>query len=290
MAGFELTSEETKRRALAIVTAVSLHSFVFWVLLDYRPPAKPLSQKVLPVFIVQPTPSPNIPLETPAPRPPSDETQTIENKPVPTPSVKPAPQPRQDPPENSVERDPDPIPGPLVQPPRASSSLPLQASPVPNGATLIPDRWRLPPGARTSLENTALPGGSLFQDLDCLKGFRTECAEVRREVFADQQLSEMDLVWMPTLANAGLSDPRFRGMSERQIREELNIPFAGENGLYIPFTNIGIDGAWWDSLHGVNKSCTYEWMVAETGRREIRKVCPELKGRAKDRQGVFETR
>ena len=83
---------------------------------------------------------------------------------------------------------------------------------------------------------------------------------------------------MPSFAHSGLSDSRLYGLSEAEIRERLGIPTAGVNGIYIPFTTIGLDGAWWDHLHGVNKTCTYRWLVTDDGKREVQKTCPELKG------------
>ena len=82
----------------------------------------------------------------------------------------------------------------------------------------------------------------------------------------------------------------FYGMSERQIRAKLNVPNAGENGLYIPFTNIGLDGGLWDMLHGVNKGCDWKVAIDGDGNHGPIKDCPDYLPAAKedrDRRNKF---
>lgn len=188
------------------------------------------------------------------------------------------------------ETAPPPIPrlslepapaAPQIRPPDGQG-LSLQASPSPEGDMMIPDRWRLPVGARIRLEDTKLSKGPLGDSLDCLQGFRVECEELRKSVFSEDQLTETDLVWMATHAHSGLSDSRLYGLSEGEIRERLGIPTAGQNGVMI-LPGIGIDGPIWDALHGVNKNCSYGVGTGASGQRELKKSCGSLKPSSKDR-------
>jgi len=81
-------------------------------------------------------------------------------------------------------------------------------------------------GSRISLDKIGPPKGTLQQALDCLKGFNANCAEQRKTVFADDQLSETDLVWMASHPHSGLSDSSLFGLSEAEIRQRLAIPTA----------------------------------------------------------------
>jgi len=83
---------------------------------------------------------------------------------------------------------------------------------------------------------------------------------------------------------SGLSDSSLYGLSEAQIRERLGIPTAGRNGFLI-IPGIGIDGPWWDKLHGVNKACSYSVGIGVEGQRELKKSCPSLKPSSKDKIG-----
>jgi len=73
---------------------------------------------------------------------------------------------------------------------------------------------------------------SLAAELSCLKGFSEECAETRKDVFDEFQLTETDKVYTKKYAHTGMP-AEFYGMSERQIRKKLNLKFAGENGIVI---------------------------------------------------------
>jgi len=124
-------------------------------------------------------------------------------------------------------------------------------------------------------------------DLECLHNKYegdTDCKNIRRDILADDQLSETDLVWTRRYADSGLP-AQFYGLSERQIREKLNVKFAGENGKYIPFTNIGLDGTWWDVIHGVNQSCTWVASLPKggSGRGYVKKCPTYLPARKKSR-------
>jgi len=122
---------------------------------------------------------------------------------------------------------------------------------------------------------------ALAAELTCLNGFSTDCAEIRKDVFEDFQMTETDKVYTKKYAHTGMP-VEFYGMSERQIRVKLNVPNAGENGLYIPFTNIGIDGDIWDMLHGVNKSCTWKVAIDKAGNHGPIKDCPDYLPAAKE--------
>lgn len=216
-----------------------------------------------------------------------EETRVIE-PPAAAPNLVPAPKPAAKLP-NHREATP-PAPGPDIEPsfaaarirPPDGQSQTFQVLPVPEGDTLIPDRWRLPVGARVSLEDTKPSRGPLGNSLDCLQGFRVECAELRKSVFADDQLTETELVWMASHPHSGLSDSSLFGLSEEEIRERLGIPTAGKNGFMI-LPGIVIDGPIWDALHGVNKNCNYSVGTGATGQRELKKNCDPLRPSSKDR-------
>jgi hypothetical protein len=223
---------------------------------------------------------------------PADDASIIEC-PAPTPAPTPAPQIESEtetPAETQPETMPPPVQGPALDPtpaapeirPPEGQGLTLQASPNPEGDMLIPDRWRLPVGARIRLEDTKLSRGPLGDSLDCLQGFRVECAELRKSVFAEDQLTQTDLVWMASHPHSGLSDSRLYGLSEGEIRERLGIPTAGQNGVMI-LPGIGIDGPIWDALHGVNKNCRYSVGTGTSGQRELKKSCDPLRPSSKDR-------
>lgn len=84
----------------------------------------------------------------------------------------------------------------------------------------------------------------------------------------------------------------FYGMSERAIREKLNLKFAGENGIVIIPGLLALDGDIWDAMHGVNKKC--EWKVSTVGKRHgAIKDCPDYLPAAKedrDRRNKFQAR
>ncbi len=100
---------------------------------------------------------------------------------------------------------------------------------------------------------------------------------MRKEIFAEYQLTETDLIWTPLRADTGLPS-QFYGLTDREIRARLNIPTAGENGVFIPFTDIGISGPIVDKMHGVNKTCKLVPSIApvdssQSGTLGVRRVC-----------------
>lgn len=107
---------------------------------------------------------------------------------------------------------------------------------------------------------------ALSADLTCLKSFSTECAEIRKDVFSEYQMTETDKVYTKKYAHTGMP-VEFYGMSERQIRAKLNVPNAGENGIVIIPGLLALDGNWWDTMHGVNKKC--KWKVAAPAKSDI---------------------
>lgn len=205
--------------------------------------------------------------------------------PAPKPSVTPSPVENTKPDEESVDEN-------VSNPSPAAALTPSQPSVDSNDGNLnskiIPDRWRLPSGASIPLDRTRQPPNpdfeALSKTLDCF-GFDVDCALQRKDIFAEEQLTETDLVWMRSYAHSGLSNSEFYGMSEAQIRERLGVPTAGKNGLMI-FPGIVLDGAWWDALHGVNKACEYGLGVNDAGQKQLMKRCKSLKPSPRDEIGL----
>ncbi len=272
-----LTSQERGRYAVACFVALTLHIGVAVTITQHRPLPAKSAPLPIPVKLI---------IEDRAPAPiiaqPAEATPPTKATPAPVSAER-------DDPLNSVPESPSapvdesvieldvnpPSPNP-IQPPVNVSNIPLQASPADTGAVLIPERWRLPSGARISLDKMTQEKSQFQQNLDCLKGFSVDCADLRENVFAEEQLSETDLVWMPSYAHSGLSNSDFYGMSEEQIRERLGIPSAGKNGFMI-LPGIGIDGPIWDALHGVNKACDYSVVKSDAGETLMKKNCKTLK-------------
>ncbi|RKQ70944.1 hypothetical protein DES40_0251 [Litorimonas taeanensis] len=140
----------------------------------------------------------------------------------------------------------------------------------PSETTAPPSRWALqPPLSEQNVKRWSEEKG-IEADIGCIRSLSEACRNMRKEVFAAYRLTETEKVWTPKFAHTGLSAD-FYGMSEREIREKLSIPIAGENGIYIPFTNIGMDGGLWDSLHGVNKGCQITTKIdSEQGRQTVK--------------------
>ena len=132
---------------------------------------------------------------------------------------------------------------------------------------------------------------SLAAELSCLKGFSEACAETRKDVFDEFQLTETEKIYTKKYAHTGMPT-EFYGMSERAIREKLNLKFAGENGIVIIPGLLALDGDIWDAMHGVNKKC--EWKVSTVGKRHgAIKDCPDYLPAAKedrDRRNKFQAR
>ena len=280
---------ETMRRVVAAGFALGVHGIFFAMLSVVREtplalPEAPVPVKLVVLDIAPPAPAeaPPAPAETPKDTPP----------PIPEPLPKPEPISPVEP--ASIVPPPEPAQIETLQEPTPSAppiSLPLSilSTEDPQTGEAIPDRWRLPDGARIPLEDTQQPRNpnlqALSKALDCF-GFDADCAVQRKAVFAEDQLTGTDLVWMRSYAHSGLSDSSLYGLSEAQIRERLGIPTAGKNGFML-LPGIGIDGPWWDALHGVNKSCEYGVGFNDDGQKQLMKRCASLRASSKDRIGFI---
>ena len=261
---------DKRRDTITLGIVLGVHATLFWLFnyipqKTFSPPPPPITVKLVIAPVI--------------PEPPElVEPEAVEPEVAPPPKT----------PEPEPEPEPEPAPPPpaviFIPPPAPPQPYPSEIPP-PETGNPIPDRWRLPPGSRISLGKLVEPTNPDFQDLshalNCL-GFDADCAEQRKLIFADEQLSSTDLVWMPSHAHSGLSDSDLFGLSEAEIRERLSIPTAGQNGFAI-LPGIVIDGPLWDKLHGVNKGCTYSVGIGAGGGRELRKHCEELKPSSKDR-------
>jgi len=262
------------RHGFAVAIAVAVHGCLF-LSLSHVPekkltiPEAPIPVKLV-ILDVAPPVSVGILVDSPPPPEPAPpEPATPPPEPSPAPSPEPAPP---EPPQADTLPNSTPL-----------APLTILSTEDPQVGEPIPDRWRLPDGARIPLENAQQAPNpnlkALSTSLECF-GFNADCAAQRKEIFAEEQLNGTDLVWMPSYAHSGLSDSSLYGLSDAEIRQRLSIPTAGVNGVYIPHTNIGFDGGWWDRIHGVNKTCEYKAAIGEDGKPELRKICPELKGGA----------
>ena len=149
---------------------------------------------------------------------------------------------------------------------------------VENGKNYVPSQWALEP----PLSDKNLRGLGLLGDVDCLRALSEDCAALRKEVFAEYELTEMEKVWTAQRADTGMS-AAFYGMSEREIRLKIGSHIAGENGFMI-LPGIGIDGSLWDMLHGVKKTCQMKRGINSDGRYEVVRVCPDSLPAARDRK------
>lgn len=279
-------SPHRARRVAAIGCALVVHGFLF-AIFSFVPekrlaePTPPVSVQLIilgaPLTPITPEFTPTLPPHVPTPSEP---------RPVPTEPELAASQ--DETPNAKILPEPFPAQEPNPAPP-ASMPLSILSTEDATVGEAIPDRWRLPDGARIPLENTRQPRNpnleSFSKSLECL-GFDADCAVQRKAIFAEEQLSGTDLVWMRTYANSGLSNSDFYGMSEAQIRERLGIPTAGKNGFMI-FPGIAIDGPWWDALHGVNKACDYGIGINDLGAKQLMKRCKPLKPTSKDKIGFI---
>jgi len=146
------------------------------------------------------------------------------------------------------------------------------------GKDYIPSEWALEP----PLSDQNLKGLGLLGDVDCLRALSEDCAALRKEVFAEFELTEMEKVWTAQRADTGMP-AAFYGMSEREIRLKIGSHIAGENGfMFLP--GIAIDGPLWDALHGVKKGCGIKRGINSEGRYDIIKVCPESLPAARDKK------
>lgn len=287
--------EDKVRRGIAVGFTMAVHAAVF-VTLSFVPqkplaiPKAPISVKLVVVDANLPTEAePELAKVTPA------ETQPVSSPPETQKSNIPAPLPTFKP---QLETSPDEIlPEPLSEPP-PSNPLSILSTQDDQFGDPIPDKWRLPIGTSIPLDKIRQSGNpnfaALTRALDCL-GFDADCAEHRKVVFSEDQLTGTDLVWMRSTAHSGLSDSDLYGLSEAEIRDRLGITTAGQNGFAI-LPGIAIDGPWWDALHGVNKACDYgisggsqalgEADFGGSGRVLVKRCAP-LRASSKDRIGFI---
>lgn len=177
------------------------------------------------------------------------------------------------------------------------SQLPIQNAPLPilnsesgtsrgafpaqgqeKGKSYVPSQWALEP----PLSDGHLKGKGLLKDVDCLRALSEDCAALRKEVFAEFELTEMEKVWTAQRADTGMP-AEFYGMSEREIRLKIGDHIAGENGFVI-LPGIGIDGSLWDMMHGIKKPCKMKRGIDSTGRYGIVMVCPDSLSAARDKK------
>lgn len=261
------------------MSALGLHGLIYLALtLSTTPPLQPILDKVISVQIFENNP----PAPTPAPLPAIDTV--IEPPPETVPTAPPSPAVTV--PEPTPKPAPKPIPDSVRTPPTQPTAPPIITAPViiaqppsdeeddkPSGNAYIPSQWALEP-ALSKDRLQGLFGDGFESDINCIRSLSEDCTSLRKQVFANYQLSEQDLIWSPSFAHNGLTDPELHGLSEREIRQKLAIPTAGDNAFVI-LPGIAIDGNFWDTLHGVNKKCPVL--------RGIRR-CPDLAPKADDKR------
>jgi len=263
----------------AVIIAGFIHGFIL-LLLSAAPSVKlapliapPLSVEIVERAAGQPKPPPQ--LNPSLTKPPVSKSSA--SKP---PISEPNPEPNPDP-------SPPPSPARPVIDPSANIAPPSTPKAIPNiiagpqteddddtdSTVYIPSRWALEPAlSKDRLEG--LFGEGFQKDVNCIRSLSEDCTSLRKEVFADYQLSEQDLIWTESFAHSGLTNPELHGLSEYDIRKKIGAPIAGDNAFVI-LPGIAIDGNFWDSLHGVNKKCPVY--------RGIRR-CPPLKPKADDKR------
>lgn len=192
--------------------------------------------------------------------------------------------PRPTPPQTLPEARPQPRTPPTFVPPpiiNSESGTSRGAFPDhrPEGArNYIHSEWALEP----PLKDERLKGLGLLEDAECLRSLSVDCAALRKEVFAEFELTEMEKVWTPARADTGMSS-EFYGLSEREIRLKIGSKIAGENGLMI-LPGIAIDGQLWDMINGVKKGCEMKRGINSEGRYGVVRVCPKSLPAARDRK------
>lgn len=267
---------ERQQIAAAFLLALLFHFFLgFW--LQSRSdslPALPLLSvidvKLLPAFKTETETendiAPQLPVQENAPPIAVEATPQIE---VPAPSdAEPVPK--------TSPYSPVDITAPPILNNEAGSSAGQFPSSEPND--YVPSQWALEPPLKTE----RLEGMGLVGDMDCLRALSADCAGLRKEVFAEFELTEMEKVWTEKRADTGMPS-QFYGMSEREIRLKIGSHIAGENGFMI-LPGIGIDGSLWDLMHGVKKPCQMKRGINSAGRYEVVRVCPDSQSAARDKK------
>ena len=275
-------ASEKMRYGVAAGIALAVHGLLFSIFsfVPDKPMAMPKAPIPVKLVVLEAEPSAEIREEIPG-----------EPEPEPEPALPPPPS-TEAPSETVAEpQAADPSTGPsqpeILPTPAPPPSLPLSILSTKDTqiGEPIPERWRLPDGARIPLQNTQQARNpnldALSKSLDCL-GFDADCAVQRKVIFAEDQLSGTDLVWMRSYAHSGLSDSSLYGLSEAEIQERLGIMVAGKNGFML-LPGIVIDGPWWDALHGVNKACKYGLGVNDLGQKQLMKSCDPGKPSSKDK-------
>ena len=192
---------------LALIMAVALHSLIY-IILTYTPPKPllPILDQTITVQIIENNPAPvtapstaNIseilPLETPISAPQEITPPASEPKPI-------------EPPPQTLPREAAPNP-PAPEPttPQPTTPVIIAAPPTDEedeeqtlGTAYIPSEWALEPAlSKNRLEG--IFGEDFKNDIDCIRSLSEDCTTLRKEVFAEYQLSEQDLIWSPSFAS-----------------------------------------------------------------------------------------
>ena len=244
-----LSGEERGLWAIALICTAAFHLLLFQALMFSRPEKLEPIEDVISVSLITLPPAPQKPEPLPEP---IEERPEIKDAPLPPPpKIKPAPEPA----TPSAPVIETPVPDILT------SSRPVSEAESGNIVPLSQGNTPALAPTEPSLDEKRINEGlkSLAAELTCLNGFATECADIRKDVFEDFQMTETDKVYTKKYAHTGMP-VEFYGLSERQIRKRLNLKFAGENGIVIIPGLLALDGDLWDAMHGVNKKC--EWKVA----------------------------
>lgn len=245
-----LSSQERGRFAIAVICTAALHLLLFQALMfSGAEPLEPI-EDVISVSLITLPPVPQT--QEPLPKPTEDPPKLKDAPLPPPPEIKPVPKLAA--PFRPLIATPTPdilASSRPVTETDSSNTVPLSQS----GATSVAAP------TEPSLDEKRIDEGlkSLAAELTCLNRFSADCAEIRKNVFEEFQMTETDKIYTKKYAHTGMP-VEFYGMSERQIRAKLNVPNAGENGIVIIPGLLALDGDLWDAMHGVNKKC--EWKVA----------------------------
>ena len=268
---------------LSIILATALHLIIYALL--FATPTReifPVIEDTISVQIINQRPS-NPTTAPPKTEPTPDRDIDQPALPPPLPRQKPAPvkPPLAPNPEVTPQTETPLLETPEETPVEAPVTPTIIAGPQHDGdekdddvpSTYVPSQWALEP-ALSDERLHGIFGEGFDNDIKCLRSLSEDCDDLRRSVFSDYQLTEQDLIWTESFAHNGLTNPELHGLSEREIRQKLAIPIAGDNGFVI-LPGIAIDGNLWDSLHGVNKKCPVL--------RGVRR-CPDLAPKADDKR------
>ncbi len=240
--------EDVLRLGVAIIIAFGLHLLFFRLLMFKTPQPFEVKEDYIAVELITLPPKAKMPEEKAVE--PIIEPPDIEDAPAPPPP-KIKPKPIAPPPAEAVTTE---APDILASSRAATSKDAGNTVPLSQGTTPTPA-----PSPSSTDDNMDKGLKALAAELSCLKGFSQDCADIRKDVFEEFQMTETDKVYTKKYAHTGLP-VEFYGLSERQIREKLNLKFAGENGIVLIPGLLALDGNWWDAIHGVNKKC--EWKFA----------------------------